>query len=71
MRGVGVTLSDAQAALARERVAAAGLEDRIEIRVQDYRELDDGPFDKIASVGMYEHVGRGESTTTRAPCTRC
>ncbi len=58
--GVGVTLSDAQAALARERVAAAGLEDQIEIRVQDYRELDDGPFDKIASVGMYEHVGRGE-----------
>ena len=38
----------------------AGLSDRIEIRVQDYRELDDGPFDKIASVGMYEHVGRGE-----------
>ena len=60
VRGVGVTLSDAQAALARERVAAAGLSDRIEIRVQDYRELDDGPFDKIASVGMYEHVGRGE-----------
>ena len=58
--GVGVTLSDAQAALARERVASRGLSDRIEIRVQDYRELDDGPFDKIASVGMYEHVGRGE-----------
>jgi cyclopropane-fatty-acyl-phospholipid synthase len=58
--GVGVTLSDAQAALARERVAAAGLQDRIEIRVLDYRELHDGPFDKIASVGMYEHVGRGE-----------
>ena len=60
VRGVGVTLSDAQAALARERVREAGLSDRIEIRVQDYRELDDGPFDKIASVGMYEHVGRGE-----------
>ena len=58
--GVGVTLSDAQAALARARVRAAGLSDRIEIRVLDYRELDDGPFDKIASVGMYEHVGRGE-----------
>lgn len=58
--GVGVTLSDAQARLARQRVAEAGLSDRIEIRVLDYRELADGPFDKIASVGMYEHVGRGE-----------
>ena len=60
VRGVGVTLSVEQAKLARERVAAAGLQDRIEIRVSDYRELTDGPFDKIASVGMYEHVGRGE-----------
>jgi cyclopropane-fatty-acyl-phospholipid synthase len=46
--------------LARERVARAGLTDRVEIRVQDYREIVDGPFDKIASVGMYEHVGRAE-----------
>lgn len=58
--GVGVTLSEAQAQLARTRIADAGLSDRIEIRVQDYREITDGPFDKIASVGMYEHVGRGE-----------
>src|SRR4051794_7451974 len=58
--GVGVTLSAEQAAYARERIARLGLDDRIEIRVQDYRELADGPFDKIASVGMYEHVGRGE-----------
>jgi cyclopropane-fatty-acyl-phospholipid synthase len=60
VHGVGVTLSVEQAKLARERVAAAGLDDRIEIRVSDYREIADGPFDKIASVGMYEHVGRGE-----------
>jgi len=60
VQGVGVTLSEAQAELARTRVAEAGLSDRIEIRVQDYRELTDGPFDKVASVGMYEHVGRGE-----------
>jgi cyclopropane-fatty-acyl-phospholipid synthase len=60
VRGVGVTLSPSQARLARERVQAAGLSDRIEIRVSDYRELADGPFDKIASVGMYEHVGRTE-----------
>ena len=60
VKGVGVTLSEPQAQLARTRVAEAGLEDRVEIRVQDYRELADGPFDKIASVGMYEHVGRDE-----------
>jgi cyclopropane-fatty-acyl-phospholipid synthase len=59
-RAVGVTLSQPQADLARERVARAGLSERVEIRVQDYREIDDGPFDKIASVGMYEHVGRAE-----------
>ena len=60
VEGVGVTLSLEQAALARERVEALGLSDQIDIRVLDYRELTDGPFDKIASVGMYEHVGRGE-----------
>lgn len=58
VRAVGVTLSEPQAALARERVAQQGLRDRVEIRVADYRELRDGPYDKIASVGMYEHVGR-------------
>ena len=61
--GVGVTLSPSQAQLARERIDAAGLSDRIEIRVSDYREIADGPFDKIASVGMYEHVGRAELQT--------
>jgi cyclopropane-fatty-acyl-phospholipid synthase len=54
---VGVTLSKNQQALARERVQAAGLADRIEIRLQDYRDVDDGPFDCITSVGMFEHVG--------------
>ena len=58
VRAVGVTLSEPQATLARERVARQGLQDRVEIRVGDYRELGDGPYDKIASVGMYEHVGR-------------
>ena len=66
VRGVGVTLSESQAALARERVRAAGLGDLIEIRLADYRELRDGPFDKIASVGMYEHVGRDELTVYAA-----
>lgn len=55
---VGVTLSTEQAALARKRAADAGLTDRVEIRVQDYRDVDDGPFDAISSIGMSEHVGR-------------
>jgi cyclopropane-fatty-acyl-phospholipid synthase len=57
---VGVTLSAQQAALARKRLADAGLTERIDIRVQDYRDVDDGPFDAIASVGMAEHVGAAE-----------
>ncbi|MET3811850.1 cyclopropane-fatty-acyl-phospholipid synthase family protein [Arthrobacter sp. UYEF3] len=55
---VGVTLSAEQAELARKRVAEAGLTDRVEIRIQDYRDVDDGPFDAISSIGMSEHVGR-------------
>jgi cyclopropane-fatty-acyl-phospholipid synthase len=58
--GVGVTLSDAQAEFARERIARAGLSERVEIRVCDYRRVSDGPYDKLASVGMYEHVGRDQ-----------
>jgi cyclopropane-fatty-acyl-phospholipid synthase len=54
---VGITLSEPQAELARERVAEAGLGDRIEIRVMDYRELAAERFDAIASIGMVEHVG--------------
>jgi len=53
----GITLSEGQAELARRRVADAGLADRIEIRLQDYRELADEPFDAISSIGMVEHVG--------------
>ena len=63
VRALGVTLSEPQAELARERIAAAGLGDRVEVRVLDYRELDERPFDKIASVGMYEHVGRAQLDT--------
>ncbi|CAL9439787.1 class I SAM-dependent methyltransferase [Streptomyces sp. enrichment culture] len=54
---VGITLSAEQAAYARKRVADEGLTDRVEIRVQDYRDVRDGPYDAIASVGMAEHVG--------------
>ena len=45
---VGITISHEQATLARERVAEAGLADRVEIRVQDYRDIADGPFDAIS-----------------------
>jgi cyclopropane-fatty-acyl-phospholipid synthase len=57
VRATGVTLSVEQAAFARKRVAEAGLSDRIEIRVQDYRDVRDGPYDAISSIGMAEHVG--------------
>jgi cyclopropane-fatty-acyl-phospholipid synthase len=56
-RCVGVTLSQNQFDLATEHVKAAGLADRIEIRLQDYRDVR-GQFDRITSVGMFEHVGR-------------
>ena len=54
---VGITLSHEQAAYARKCVAEEGLTDRVEIRVQDYRDVVDGPFDAVSSVGMAEHVG--------------
>jgi cyclopropane-fatty-acyl-phospholipid synthase len=57
VRAVGVTLSEQQFELARDRVREAGLQDRVEIRLQDYRDIRDGPFDKISSIGMFEHVG--------------
>ncbi|MGW4482584.1 class I SAM-dependent methyltransferase [Amycolatopsis sp. NPDC004368] len=57
VRVVGVTISEEQATYARKRVAEAGLTDRVEIRVQDYRDVSDGPYDAISSIGMAEHVG--------------
>ncbi len=56
----GVTLSPPQAQLARERVAQAGLSERIEISVADYRQLPSGSFDAVASIGMAEHVGESQ-----------
>jgi len=56
-RVVGITLSEPQAAVARRRAAEAGLAERIEIRVADYRELAGERFDAVASIGMVEHVG--------------
>lgn len=57
VKAVGVTISVAQAELARKRVVDAGLADMVEIRVEDYRDVHDGPFDAVSSIGMFEHVG--------------
>jgi cyclopropane-fatty-acyl-phospholipid synthase len=57
VRAVGITLSPHQAELARQRVAEAGLEGQVEIRLCDYRDLGGERFDAIASIGMVEHVG--------------
>ncbi len=55
---VGVTVSARQVEAASERAKEAGLAGQIDIRLQDYRDVDDGPFDAISSIGMFEHVGR-------------
>jgi cyclopropane-fatty-acyl-phospholipid synthase len=55
---VGITISAEQAERARQRVTDAGLDDKVEIRLQDYRDLTGEQFDAIASVGMFEHVGK-------------
>jgi cyclopropane-fatty-acyl-phospholipid synthase len=57
VNAVGITLSPPQAELARRRIAEAGLSDRVEVRVADYRDLHGERYDAIASIGMVEHVG--------------
>jgi cyclopropane-fatty-acyl-phospholipid synthase len=57
---VGITLSAAQHELATRRVEAAGMTKRIEIRIQDYRDLAGERFDAISSIGMFEHVGEAK-----------
>jgi cyclopropane-fatty-acyl-phospholipid synthase len=57
---VGITLSQPQAEKARRRAETAGVADRVEIRVMDYRELAGERFDAIASIGMVEHVGASQ-----------
>ena len=53
---VGVTLSDEQYNLAKERVKLRGLEDKVQIKLMDYRDVSE-KFDRIVSIGMFEHVG--------------
>ncbi|GAB4449415.1 MAG: class I SAM-dependent methyltransferase [Anaerolineae bacterium] len=59
VQATGVNLSEPQVAYAREWVRRAGLTDRVRVEIRDYRDLDPSePYDKIVSVGMFEHVGR-------------
>ncbi len=57
VQAVGITISSEQAEWARRQVEREGLTDQVEIRLCDYRELTDGPYDAISSIGMSEHVG--------------
>jgi cyclopropane-fatty-acyl-phospholipid synthase len=58
VRAHGVTLSPQQLKVARERIAEAGLENQVSVELQDYRDIPgDSVYDKVASIGMFEHVG--------------
>ena len=56
VKATGVTLAEEQAALARDKIARLGLQDRVEVQVKDFTQME-GEFDKVASIGMFEHVG--------------
>ncbi|MCB8819058.1 class I SAM-dependent methyltransferase [Microvirga rosea] len=56
VKATGVTLAEEQAALAREKIARLGLQDRVEVILKDFTQME-GEFDKISSIGMFEHVG--------------
>jgi cyclopropane-fatty-acyl-phospholipid synthase len=59
VNALGITLSVRQAEVARERIQTAGLNDHCRVEISDYRDLEfQGQFDRIASIGMFEHVGR-------------
>jgi cyclopropane-fatty-acyl-phospholipid synthase len=60
VEAVGITLSEPQARLARERIAQADLSGSVEVRVADYRDLEGERYDAIASIGMVEHVGSAQ-----------
>jgi cyclopropane-fatty-acyl-phospholipid synthase len=66
----GVTMSETQLALARKWIAEAGLGDRVTVELKDYAELD-GTYDKIASIGMYEHIGLANIPAYLAKCADC
>jgi cyclopropane-fatty-acyl-phospholipid synthase len=67
----GVTLSTEQLAWGQQRLADAGLSDRTELRLQDYRAIDDAPFDAIVSIEMFEAVGRSYWPSYFETVARC
>ena len=69
-RVTGVTLSDEQFALARQRADEKGLSGGVEFRLQDYRDIEER-FDRIVSVGMFEHVGVGFYDASSASAPSC
>ena len=71
-RVTGITLSEEQAALARQRVRDAGVEDKVTILLEDYRDTaaSGRRFDRIVSVGMFEHVGRAQFETFFEACAK-
>ena len=64
---LGVTLSEEQLKVARERAEAAGVADQVKFELIDYRSLE-GRFDRIVSIGMFEHVGRAHYDEFYAKC---
>ncbi len=72
VRVTGITLSEEQAALAQQRVQAAGVADKVTIALEDYRDTaaSGRRFDRIVSVGMFEHVGRAQFETFFQACAR-
>ncbi len=59
VKALGVTLSGRQVEFANQRIGAANMASQVNVRLLDYRDLEDERFDKMVSVGMFEHVGRG------------
>ena len=66
----GVTLSEEQFAVATNRARQMGLADRVEFRLQDYRDVSE-TFDRIVSVGMFEHVGATGTTNSSPKSALC
>lgn len=58
VKALGITLSSEQLSAVKQKIENAGLDDLLEVKLMDYRELKDRKFDRIVSVGMVEHVGK-------------
>ena len=58
VKATGITLSEGQHQYVSEKIRELGLQDRCEVRLQDYRDIDDGPYDAVCSIEMVEAVGQ-------------